>query len=177
MKQLAIFLAGLFILTAAAMAEISEIERINLLQRYEVMAQQQRLVGNLRAVAKTDGIVVKVPQLYVYHADRSAAYHLSGYRPGFERELELILDRRRGERSMVRLDRLVERTRTPDGADVTMEDLPFADMTLAFYRRPDCAECDQVAEILLEWMAANPERSVLWLDVRTDTPRGSRSLD
>jgi hypothetical protein len=157
-------------LPAAAMAEI---ERIELFQRYEVMAQQQRLVGNLRAVAKTDGIVVKIPQLYIYHADRSAAYHLSGYRPGFEREVELILDRRRGERSMVRLDRLVERTRTPAGGEVTMEDLPFADMTLAFYRQPDCDECDQVAEILLEWMALNPERSVLWLDVRTDPPRGN----
>ncbi len=145
---------------------------IQLFQRYEVMAQQQRLVGNLRAVAKTDGIVVKIPQLYVYHEDQSAAFHLGGFRPGFERELELVIDRRRGERSMVRLDRLVERTKTPLGEPLLIEELPPADVTLALYRQPDCDECDQVAETLLEWMASNPERSVLWLDVRTDPPRG-----
>ncbi|MEE4638118.1 MAG: hypothetical protein V2J42_05215 [Wenzhouxiangella sp.] len=149
----------------------AQIEQIELFQRYEVMAQQQRVVGNLRAVAKTDGIVVRVPQLYVYHAELSAAFHLGGFRPGFERELEMMIEARRGERSMIRLDRLLERTRTPDGNSIAIEDLPPADVTLALYRRPDCPECDQVAETLRSWIAGHPDRSVLWLDVRTDTPR------
>lgn len=162
------FSLALVLFAPAALAETGQIE---LFQRYEVMTQQQRLVGNLRAVAKTDGIVVRVPQLYVYHADQSAAFHLGGFRPRFERELELIIDRRRGERSMVRLDRLVERTRTPEGNTITIEDLPPADVTLALYRQPDCPECDQVAEVLRAWIADHPDRSVLWLDVRTDPPR------
>ena len=150
----------------------ADFERIELFQRFEVMAQQQRVVGNLRTVAKTDGIVVRVPQLYVYHAELSEAFHLEGFRPGFERELELMISRNRGERSMVRLDRLLDRVRTPDGNSISIDDLPAADVTLALYRRADCAECDQVADILHQWIAENPGRSVLWLDVRTDTPRG-----
>ncbi len=168
MIRIAILLlcAGALPLSAAA-----ELEKIELFQRYEVMAQQQRVVGNLRTAAKTDGIVVRVPQLYVYHAELSSAFHLGGYRPGFLRELEMIIESNRGERSMVRLDRLLERTRTPEGEPITIEDLPLADVTLALYRRLDCDECDQVAEVLREWIADHPERSVLWLDVRTDTPR------
>jgi hypothetical protein len=164
--------ALLLFLALSPMSLLAETTEIQLYQRYEVMAQQQRLVGNLRAVAKTDGIVVKVPQLYVYHEDQSAAFHLGGFRAGFERELELVIDRRRGERSMVRLDRLLERTARPDGQEVLMDELPPADVTLAFYRQPDCDECNQVEAALREWIASNPERSVLWLDVRTDPPRG-----
>jgi hypothetical protein len=161
----------LFCVSALPLAASAELEKIELFQRYEVIAQQQRVVGNLRAVAKTDGIVVRVPQLYVYHAELSGAFHLGGYRPGFERELEMMIGARRGERSMIRLDRLLERTRTPEGDAIAIEDLPPADVTLALYRQPDCPECDQVAEVLHEWIASHPDRNVLWLDVRTDTPR------
>lgn len=149
----------------------AEAERIELFQRAEVMAQQQRLVGNLRAVARRDGVVVNVPQLFVYHSDLSEAYHREGYRPGFERELELVVDRRRGARSMVRLDRLLERVKTPDGGSIGVNDLPDADVVLALYRRLNCSECDQVAATLENWIAQNPERRVVWLDVRTDPPR------
>ncbi|MFW5815588.1 MAG: hypothetical protein ACOCVP_01910 [Wenzhouxiangella sp.] len=168
MNRTALLLLAVGLLPLSVQAELEQIE---LFQRYEVMAQQQRVVGNLRTAAKTDGIVVRVPQLYVYHAELSAAFHLGGFRPGFVRELEMIIESRRGERSMIRLDRLLERTRTPQGDRITIEDLPLADVTLAFYRRLECEECDQVAEVLREWIEAHPERSVLWLDVRTDTPR------
>jgi hypothetical protein len=149
----------------------AEVERIELFQRAEVMAQQQRLVGNLRAVARRDGVVVNVPQLYVFHADLSEAYHLDGFRSGFERELELVIDRHRGARSMVRLDRLLERVKTPDGGTLSVADLPDADVVLALYRRLNCSECDQVAETLENWIAQNPERRVVWLNLRTDPPR------
>ncbi|MGY6555577.1 MAG: hypothetical protein ACXIUM_13760 [Wenzhouxiangella sp.] len=149
----------------------AEVERIELFQRAEVMAQQQRLVGNLRAVARREGVVVNVPQLYVFHYDFSEAFHQEGYRRGFERELDLVVGSRRGARSMVRLDRLLERVKTPDGADFALTNLPEADVFIALYRRANCAECDQVAEHLEEWISGNPERRVVWLDVRTDAVR------
>ena len=150
---------------------MAEVEHIELLQRPEVMAQQQRLVGNLRAVARREGVVVHVPQLYVFHGDGSEAYHLEGFRPGFERELELTISRHRGARSMVRLDRLLERVTTTAGAAINLDDLPTADLVLALYRRADCSACDQVAATLDRWIAEHPERRVLWLDVRTDPAR------
>ena len=163
-----VLVAGLLAAPPAA----ADFEQIELFQRQEVMAQQQRLVGNLRALARRDGIVVNVPQLFVYHTDLSEAYHRDGFRAGFERELELTVDRRRGARSMIRLDRLLGRVTTADGAEFTIEDLPEADVFLALYRRLDCEECEQVAASLRAWIAANPGRRVMWLDVRTDSPRG-----
>ncbi len=152
-------------------AAVADVERISLYQRQEVMAQQQRIVGNLRAVARREGVVVNVPQLYVYHSDFSEAYHLPGFRSGFERELKLIMDRRRGARSMVRLDRLLERVKTPAGEPFSLDDLPLADVYIVLYRRADCPECDQVAGMLDQWIADEPERDMVWLDVRTDAPR------
>lgn len=169
MTRLAIFLTLLGLL--APLPVQADFERIELFQRLEVIAEQQRLVGNLRAVARREGVVVNVPQLYVYHADFSEAYHRDGYRSGFERELELTVDRRRGARSMVRLDRLLERVKTPEGGSLSLGELPEADVYLVLYRQLDCPECDQVAETLRDWIAANPDRNVVWLDVRTDTPR------
>ncbi len=168
-KPLAVPLILLALL--AASPAWAEAERIELFQRADVMADQQRLVGNLRAVARREGVVVNVPQLYVFHADQSQAYHRDGYRRGFERELELIVERRRGARSMVRLDRLLERVETPEGDSFSPEDLPAADVFVALYRRLNCSECDQVAETLEQWIAENPERQVVWLDVRTDRGR------
>ncbi len=160
-----------FALVMAASASTDNVERIELVQKPEVMAQQQRLVGNLRAVARREGVVLNVPQLYIYHGDFSEAYHREGFRAGFEREVGLILDRRRGARSMVRLDRLLERVKTPDGESFGLDDLPEADFYLALYRRSNCDECDQLAEHLEDWLAEQPERQAVWLDVRTDRRR------
>ena len=157
-------------LLVAAPTQADNVERIELFQKAEVMAQQQRLVGNLRAVARREGVVVQVPQLYVYHSDFSEAYHLDGFRPGFERELGLILDRRRGARSMVRLDRLLERVETTEGEPLELDDLPVADFYLALYRRADCQECDRLIEQLETWLGEEVERKAVWLDVRTERP-------
>ena len=166
----------LMILLALTIALIpdtrADFELIELYQRQDVMAQQQRLVGNLRAVARREGVVLNVPQLYVFHDDFSEAYHMEGYRPGFERELNLIVERRRGARSMVRLDRLLERVETAAGDSIAPDDLPAADVYVALYRRADCERCDQVAEALREWIEQHPQRSVIWLDVHTDRRRG-----
>ena len=169
MTRLAVFL--ILIGLIAPLPVRADFERIELFQRHEVIAQQQGLVGNLRALARRDGVVTNVPQLYVYHRDFSEAYHRDGFRSGFERELELTVDRRRGARSMIRLDRLLERLKTPEGEPVILAELPEAEVYLVFYRRLNCAECEQVAETLRDWIAENPERRVVWLDVRTDTPR------
>ena len=171
MKYIVFILAVASALLVAPPVMAENVERIQLFQKPEVMAQQRRLVGNLRAVARREGVVVNVPQLYVFHADFSEAYHMDGFRAGFDRELGLILDRRRGARSMVRLDRLLERVQTEAGEPFGLDDLPEADFYLALYRRSGCDVCDQLIEYLNQWLEENPERQAVWLDVRTDPPR------
>jgi len=146
----------------------AEIERIELIQRPEVMTSQQRIVGNLRAVAMTDGVVVRVPQLYIYYIDYTGAYHLEGFRSGFERRLNLIIDRQRRERSMVALDRMLERTSRPDGEPFLIEDLPEADLFVLLYSRAGCEECEQLATAIDEWIGQQDEREIVRLDIRTD---------
>jgi len=146
------------------------IERLELYQREEVKIQHQRLVGNVRAQARREGVVVNVPQLYVFLSDQSAAYHMDGFRPGFERELNLIVDRSRRARSMVRMDRLLERVKTAEGEPFTPEQLPPADVYVALYRRRDCDTCDQVAGVLEDWLDDRPDLNVVWLDVSLDAP-------
>ena len=138
-------------------------------QRAEVMAQQYRLVGNLRAQARREGVVVEVPQLYVYHSDGSAAYHLDGFREGFESELSLTIDRGRRARSMVRLDRLLERVSDAGGQAVAMSDLPAASLYVVLVRNAACTACDQVADALTGWLA--PRDQALWITILTDQPR------
>lgn len=150
----------------AALAE----ERLKLYQKNEVQVQHQRLVGNVRAQARREGVVVNVPQLYVFLSDQSSAYHMDGYRPRFERELNLIVDRSRTARSMVRLDRLLERVKAADGSELRPADLPSGDVYIALYRRADCPTCDQVSEALAAWQESRPELVVVWLDVSLDRP-------
>ncbi len=147
-------------------------ERIALYQKTEVKVQHQGLVGNVRAQARREGVVVNVPQLYVFLSDQSAAYHMDGYRPGFERELNLIVDRSRRARSMVRLDRLLERVTQADGESISPSDLPPADVYIALYRRANCDTCDQVAEALTAWSENRPDMTVVWLEVSLDRPSG-----
>ncbi len=145
---------------------LAEVTRMTLHQQADIQTQHQRLVGNVRAQARREGVVVNTPQLYVFLADQAAAFHQDGYRPGFERELNLIVNRERRARSMVRLDRLMERVETPEGERITASDLPATDVFLLLYRKPNCAECDQVAAVLDTWAESNPDRAVLWIDVK-----------
>lgn len=163
----AVILSGLVLLPALSFAA-AEVERFTLHQRPEVQIQHQRLVGNVRAQARREGAVVNVPQLYVYLTDQSAAYHMDGMRRGFERELNLIVQRSRTARSMVRLDRLLDRVITPEGQAVTPADLPPADVYLMLYRRADCEACDQVEATLEAWLENQPDVRVVWIDVLLD---------
>lgn len=155
-------------LTAAAPAPAADITRIELNQREEVVQQQQRFVGNLRAQAQREGIVVKVPQLYVYFTDRSGAWHLQGFRRGFERQLGLTYEHGRRERSMVRLERLLDRTVTPGGEPYTHEDLPEADLYLLLYRREGCDDCQLVESTLSDWLGERETLDAVWFDVWVD---------
>ncbi|MDZ7789020.1 MAG: hypothetical protein U5L08_00710 [Xanthomonadales bacterium] len=155
-------------LVAIAPARGADVTRVELHQREEVMQQQQRFVGNLRAQAQREGIVVKVPQLYVYFTDRSAAWHLQGFRRGFERELGLTYEHGRRERSMVRLDRLLDRTVTPEGDPYTSEDLPEADLYLLLYHREGCEDCRRVETTVNEWLDTQNNLQAVWFDVWVD---------
>ncbi|MEE4304198.1 MAG: hypothetical protein V2J19_08570 [Wenzhouxiangella sp.] len=168
MRSLASLFTVLAILLAAAPALGAEITRVELHQREDVVLQHERFVGNLRAQAKREGIIVRVPQLYVYFTDRSPAWHLHGYRRGFERELGLTYEHGRRERSMVRIDRLLERTITPEGEAYTAEDLPEADIYLLLYREAGCDECRLVESTVSNWLVGQDGLEAIWFDVWID---------
>lgn len=161
---LTLVLAGL----AAAPAFGADITRLELHQREDVVLQHERFVGNLRAQAKREGIVVRVPQLYLYFTDRSPAWHLHGHRRGFEREMGLIYEHGRRERSMVGIDRLLERTVTPGGEPYTTEELPEADVYLLLYRQAGCDECRLVESTVENWLGEQDDLEAIWFDVWID---------
>ncbi len=165
-----LLLAILIVLLAPTAAAVDDVvsERIELLQRQSVITDHQRLVGNVRAQARREGVVVQVPQLYVYLYDHSASWHLDGFRHGFERELRLTVMRERRARSMVRLDRLLERVTDPAGKEVEITDLPEGDIYLLLYRREDCEECERVEETVGQWLAEETDLSTVWIDVWMD---------
>jgi hypothetical protein len=152
---------------AVSPARAGAIERVELYQRQEVILEHQRFVGNLRAQAGREGVIVKVPQLFIYFTDRTPAWHLHGHRRGFGRELSLIWENRRRERSMVELDRLLERAVAPDGGEITLEDLPRGDIHVVLYREADCEDCRRVEETMHEWLDAR-DLDAVWLDVWMD---------
>lgn len=165
---LTILLAGLLIGTPALSADIT---RIELQQREDVVLKHQRFVGNTRAQAKRSGVITRVPQLYMYFTDYSTAWHLHGFRRGFERELALNYEHGRRERSMVDLDQLLERTVTPEGEVFGVDDLPEADMYLVVYSRMGCEDCKRMQETLGDWLAGQSSLSAVWIDVWVG-PRG-----
>jgi len=135
----------------------ADANEIILQQSNEALLADQRLVGNVAAQAKREGVVVKPPQLYVYYRDFSPAYHLAGYRATLARELDLTVGARRMERSMVRLDRLLERAQRPDGSAITPQELPASDLFVVLYQRADCPVCDQVQQTVETWLADRSE--------------------
>lgn len=165
MRSLLVLTVLLASLTGARPAAGAGFVKLELDQRPDVVLQHQRFVGNTRAQAKREGIITRVPQFYVYFTDQTAAWHLQGFRANFTRELSLTFDRQRRERSMVRLDRLLERTQRPDGSAVTADELPPADVFLLLYRRADCEDCRQVAETLEGWLEVRPGLEAVWIDV------------
>lgn len=168
MRSLLPLIAILAGLIYAAPASAADITRIELHQREDVVLKHERFVGNLRAQAKREGIIQRVPQLYVYFTDRSPAWHLHGHRRGFERELGLTYEHGRRERSMVAVDRLLERTVTPEGEAYTVEDLPQADIYLLLYREADCDQCRLVESTVRNWLDESRDLNAVWFDVWID---------
>lgn len=158
-------MTAVWLVSLPAFAEPPVDEYLELAQRQKVVVDHQRFVGNIRAQAQRDGIVVHVPQLYVYLSDFAPVWHLAGFNDGFERELGITVNHQRAERSMVRLDRMLERMTTLDGQDITLEDLPATDIYLLLYRRANCPDCERVEETLIEWVEGTPDQSVMWIDV------------
>jgi hypothetical protein len=169
MRSILVSTLALILLSAGATpAPAADVLRLELHQREDVVLAHQRFVGNIRAQAKREGIIVRVPQLYVYFTDQSAAWHLHGFRRGFERELGLTVEHQRRERSMVRIDRLLERTLTPDGEEYVADDLPEADLYILLYRRAGCDECLIVDSTVTNWLAEQRGLDAVWIDVWID---------
>lgn len=166
MRFFLLFAFALVTLACSAPVAAADITRLELIQRDEVVLAHQRFVGNTQAQAKRDGVITRLPQLYVYLTDHSAAWHMQGLRRNFERELSLIFDRQRRERSMVRLDRLLERTHTADGEAFTPAELPEADIFIVLYHDEDCAECSQLSTAMQAWLDGREALDVVWIDVQ-----------
>lgn len=131
----------------------AEIKPLYLNQSKAALLADQRLVGNVRAQAKREGVVVAAPQLYVYFSDFSPAFHIDGYRPTLIEELEAVIQGQRRERSMVGLSRLLERTDGINGQPLTPQQLPSSDFYVVFYESRDClAECQAVREAVDGWL-------------------------
>ena len=138
-----------------ASAQPSE-QWIELVQSESAVLEHQRLPGNARAQAKRRGAIRDVPHLFVYHREGSPAFHMDGIRTGFERQLNLLIDAFRIDRSMVELGVLLENARTPDGDPVTRDALPSGRILLVLYGRPDCAACDELVGELEAWLVDRP---------------------
>ncbi|MCA1778568.1 MAG: hypothetical protein LC637_04070 [Xanthomonadaceae bacterium] len=139
---------------AAALAE----PVIELRQDSEAVLEDQRLAGNARAQARRRGAIRSVPQLFVYHPDRSPAFHLQGYRENFQRHLELMIEAFRVERSMVDLETLLGRARDANSDRLAVADLPLHSTTIVVYRRADCQHCEQLEAALDEWLLERREQ-------------------
>lgn len=128
-----------------------------LTQDPEVVLRHQRLVGNVRAKAQRQGIIRYVPQLFVYHVDRTPVFHMPGRREGWPAELRAALESFWVERTTVDLATLLSRARDADGERLEVDDLPDGAAIAVFYRREDCEACERVEQALTGF-AENLER-------------------
>lgn len=158
-------LFGFFSLTAGSVQAV--VDEFKLIQTQKALLADQRLVGNVSAQAKREGVVVDVPQLFIYYGDTSPAYHLAGFRPTLVRELEIIINARRMERSMVGLSRLLDRAETTDGSTASVSDLPDADLYVVLYERGACEPCAQVRETIEGWLADRSD-DAFWITISLD---------
>lgn len=158
--HLTLFFATLLGGSSCLFAQVIETE---LKQSQEAITVDQRLVGNVGAQAKREGVILDVPQLFVYYRDYSPAYHLSGFRPTMTKELDLVVDDHRIERSMVKLERLVERAYYPDQTPLAVSDLPAASLYVVFYTKADCAQCAQTETVLRQWLETRDQPISLML--------------
>ena len=152
-------------LTSAPALAQDTADWVQLDQSAEAVLAHQRLAGNARAQAKRRGVIRTVPHLFVYHRDGTPAFHMDGLRPGFERQLNLLIDAFRIDRSMVELETLLENAEPPDGGTITADDLVANRITLVLYTRAGCSDCETVRERLDTWLdernALNPNRLLI----------------
>lgn len=150
--------------TAPARAQ-DALDWIQLDQSAEAVLAHQRLAGNARAQAKRRGVIRTVPHLFVYHRDGTPAFHMDGLRPGFERQLNLLIDAFRIDRSMVELETLLDNAETPEGGTITIDALVPSRISLVLYTREGCSDCEIVRERLERWLedreAFNPNRLLI----------------
>lgn len=144
---------------------------VELVQKPQVLARDQRQIGNLRALARRQGVVEAVPQVFVYAGDASPVFHLRGYRQGFIGDLDTAVLRFRRIRDMVDLDTLLGNAETADGESPAIGDLPEPDAYLVIYRAEDCPICDRIDHELAAWMAARPALSVVQIRIEVDLRR------
>ncbi|GAB4172952.1 MAG: hypothetical protein Kow0020_08090 [Wenzhouxiangellaceae bacterium] len=150
--------------------------QIELEQLPDKVLEHQRFPGNERAQAERRGIIRKLPQLFVYHADgrHSPAFHLHGFRPGFERQLALVLDDFRVNRGMVPLEDLLENARRPDGSRLEIDELPERHEVFVIYTGPDCAACETLEQALAAWLDQQPARPRVRIRITVHGP-GTRT--
>ncbi len=121
-------------------------------QSPEAVLAHQRLPGNARAQAKRRGAIRTVPHLFVYHRDGTPAFHMDGLRPGFERQLNLLIDAFRIDRSMVELETLLANARHAEGVAPVAGDLEPGRIVLVLYTRDGCSDCEALRERLEAWL-------------------------
>ena len=126
-------------------------------QSPDAVLAHQRLPGNARAQAKRRGAIRTVPHLFVYHRDGTPAFHMDGLRPGFERQLDLLIDAFRIDRSMVELDTLLANARNADGVAPLAGDLEPGRIVLVLYTRDGCSDCETVRDRLETWLDGRPD--------------------
>lgn len=170
-SRLISILASLLFVACPGQARADESAVVDLVQKPQVLARHQREVGNLRALARRQGVVDAVPQVFAYGADLSPAFHLRGYREGFTGDLDTALRRFHRLRDMVDLEALLKSASTADGESVNVGDLTAADAYLVIYRADDCAVCDRVESELETWMALRPSMVVARIRVDVNIRR------
>lgn len=149
-------------------ADAAETMVVDLVQKPQVLTRHQRQVGNLRALARRQGVVEAVPQVFAYTGDANPVFHLRGYRDGFVSDLDTAVRRFRRIRDMVDLDTLLGYAETADGEPVRRDDLAEADVYLVVYLAEDCPVCDRVEREIAAWMARRPALSVVRVRVEVD---------
>lgn len=164
-------LAPLLFAACPGPAGADESAIVELVQKPRVLARDRRQVGNLRALARRQGVVDAVPQVFAYGADLSPVFHLRGYREGFAGDLDTALRRFGLLRDMVDLEVLLKNADTAEGESLDVDDLAAADAYLVIYRADDCAVCDRVERELETWMTRRPSLSVARIRVEVNLRR------
>lgn len=137
----------------------------------ETVIRYERQVGNARAQARRQGVIHSVPQIFVYHTDRTPALYLSDYSDDLPRAIDSALAANRVVRDMAGLLRLLGEVRTAGGRRVLSVDLDEADVYVVEYWKPECPDCRRMRERVVEWIETRDREAVFWIRVEADPER------